>query len=386
MISESALVQIKNVIEDSHLNFLIGSGLSAPYLSTLGNIETLLTDIEAVSLPAPMRDIIRCSIYKRYFDEVMAKNLKVLEGDASCADVLAEYNTFLKSLNAILQRRRNSLLGKEVNLFTTNIDVFQEKAIEDIGLEFNDGFNGRFKPTFSLSNFHKSRFKHSLHFDNVSELPVFNLFKVHGSLTWHFEDEDTIVFSRELNEISSVANVTMTLDALVPVDDASTAATLQTAATGLALAPCVTEFLNAYDELLIVNPTKDKFKRTIFNYTHYEMLRMFSNEMEKNNTVLFVMGFSFADQHIREIVLRAANSNPTLMVYVIAYSTDSANAIRKQFVSTSIKNSNIQFIEPPAAVVGTPPEHFDFAAINRELFGKIFTSLHSTDDDDGVAA
>jgi hypothetical protein len=41
MIAESQLEQIKNVIQDCNLNFLLGSGLSSPYLKTLGNIETL---------------------------------------------------------------------------------------------------------------------------------------------------------------------------------------------------------------------------------------------------------------------------------------------------------------------------------------------------------
>lgn len=38
---------IKDVVQDCNINFLIGSGLSMPYLSVLGNIEDLLTNIEA---------------------------------------------------------------------------------------------------------------------------------------------------------------------------------------------------------------------------------------------------------------------------------------------------------------------------------------------------
>jgi hypothetical protein len=147
--------------------------------------------------------------------------------------------------------------------------------------------------------------------------------------------------------------------------------TLLNAAKGMVPSPRVADFTCAYEKLLVVNPTKDKFRHTIFNYTYYEMLRIFSNELEKDNTVLFVMGFSFADEHIREIVLRAANSNPTLMIYVIAYSNDGAAEIRTRFGTTSIKNSNIKVIEPPTSVGGTAPR-LDFESINRELFGKLF--------------
>lgn len=371
MIHESLLEQIKTVIQDCNLNFLLGSGLSSPYLRTLGNIETLLTEIEALELLPDEQKILRCSVYKQYFDGVMVKNLEVLTEAESCLPTLAEYKSFLKTLNGILLRRRSSLLGKEVNLFTTNIDVFLEKAIEDIGLEFNDGFNGRFKPSFSLSNFHKTRFKRSLHFDNISELPVFNLMKLHGSLTWRLTNENSIVFSPDLGHVATAAMVDFPDGSLVTVEADATTVSLQAAVAGMRIDGCVTDFLASYDELLVVNPTKDKFRHTLLNYTYYELLRIFSNELEKDNTVLFVMGFSFADEHIREIVLRSANSNPTLLVYVLAHSPSSATAIRERFGATSIKNANIRIIEPPPQV-GETTSRFDFEAINRDLFGKLF--------------
>lgn len=67
--------------------------------------------------------------------------------------------TFLRVWNSILLKRKSTIVGKEVNIFTTNVDIFSEKAFGDLGLEYNDGFNGRLKPSFSLSNFKKSRFK-----------------------------------------------------------------------------------------------------------------------------------------------------------------------------------------------------------------------------------
>jgi hypothetical protein len=372
MIAESQLEEIKNVIQDCNLNFLLGSGLSSPYLSTLGNIETLLTEIESSELPTHTRQIIKCSIYKHYFDSVMAKNLEVLDAADTCMPILKEYQTFLKTLNAILLKRRNSLLGKEVNIFTTNIDVFTEKAIEDVGLEFNDGFNGRFNPSFSLSNFHKTRFKRSLHFDNVSEIPVFNVLKLHGSLTWRLQEESTIVFSPGLDHVAEATQIRFPPGTLVPIEADTTTNTLGVAADGMTPHGSIAPFIAAYEDLLIVNPTKDKFKHTILNYTYYELLRIFSNELEKDNTVLFVMGFSFADEHIREIVLRAANSNPTLLVYVIAYTPSTATEIRVRFGETSIKNANIHFIEPNNED-GDNDALFDFKTINRELFGKLFS-------------
>ena len=99
----------------------------------------------------------------------------------------------------------------------------------------------------------------------------------------------------------------------------------------------VDAFFAAYDELVIVNPTKDKFKHTLLNQTYYELLRLYSNELEKENSILFVMGFSFADEHIREITLRAANSNPTLMIYVVAHSSRAKTEIEGRFGANHTK-------------------------------------------------
>ena len=37
--------EVKKIIESCHLNFLIGSGASKPFLGTLGEIENLLTEL-----------------------------------------------------------------------------------------------------------------------------------------------------------------------------------------------------------------------------------------------------------------------------------------------------------------------------------------------------
>lgn len=36
----------KNIIQDCNISFLIGSGLSVPFMGTLGGIETWLTGLE----------------------------------------------------------------------------------------------------------------------------------------------------------------------------------------------------------------------------------------------------------------------------------------------------------------------------------------------------
>ncbi len=244
-------------------------------------------------------------------------------------------------------------------------------------MEYNDGFNGRFRPVFSLSNFKKSHFKRSLHFDNTSEIPVFNLLKLHGSLSWAIDDVDgdakAVVLAPVLAHIRKIEKIALPAGALVDVPPDATLDALITAAAGKTVAPEVTQFLENYEKLLlIVNPTKEKFRHTLTNETYYELLRLYSNELEKEKTVLFVMGFSFADEHIRDITLRSAASNPTLIIYVFAHSASAKEEILGRFGKNTIKNENILVLAP--ADVASQPEHFDLPTITQELFRAILSA------------
>src|SRR5690348_3453558 len=110
------LETLKDTMQDSNINFLIGSGLSCPYLPLLGNIETLLTEVDEAALTETQRKIIKASLYKRYFDGVIAKNPQILKSDPTTSSTLDEYKKFLRSLNTLLLKRKVTLLSKEVNL------------------------------------------------------------------------------------------------------------------------------------------------------------------------------------------------------------------------------------------------------------------------------
>ncbi|WP_298221150.1 SIR2 family protein [Flavobacterium sp.] len=366
--------KLKNTIQDSNLNFLVGSGLSVPYFSTLGNVELLLTELnDDITLNPDEKNIIRVSILGKYYDTVISQNPSIIDDtkiDANKTTVMENYKDFLVLLNTIVLKRKSSILNKQVNLFTTNIDVFIEKALEDTQLEYNDGFYGRFKPVFSLTNFKKSLFKKSLHYDNTSEIPVFNLLKVHGSLTWKSEN-DKIVYS-ELKEIHEIkikwdAVKTKVID-FAPTDKL---AHFIKEVKSKTIDSTFEDFINTYDKLAVVNPTKEKFQDTILNLHYYELLRVLSNELEKENTILFIMGFSLADEHIREIVLRAANSNPTLTIKIFAYDSPSKVDIEKNVKkgNTTIRYNNIEIIEPDSGVF------YDFKTLNSNIFKAILDKI-----------
>ncbi len=338
---------IRDAVQDCNINFLIGAGTSSPFLKLLGNVENLLFELSELKIDEDESKIIRASIYKYFFDGCLSKNIDLLKDSKESQAVLENYKGFLRALNYILLKRKSTILSKQVNVFTTNVDAFIEKALEDTGLEYNDGFGGRFKPKFSLSNFKKSQFKKSLHYDNTSEMPIFNLMKLHGSLTWKIDtDGETIRFLPILDNVQNIKDSKLNAGTLIEVNDDSKIADLVKSAKGKKTDAQVNNFMETYDQLAIVNPTKEKFKHTLLNQTYYELLRIYSNELEKENTVLFVAGFSFADEHIREVTLRAANSNPTLLIYILAYSSDTKMKLESSIDFPSVKNKNIKIIAP----------------------------------------
>ncbi len=339
--------EFKHLLQSGRLSFLIGSGLSAPYLGILGDTEQELEIIrnaeynnEAERLAA------KDNIIKAYFDSCISPNYELrhnLQSGKDFKEVLENYSLLFQNIYRIILLRRNNLLfSKQVNLFTTNVDIFLEKSLESAGLEFNDGFAGTLEPSFNLSNFKKSLYKTSQHYDNKSEVPMFNLFKLHGSVTWRLDGE-VIKLDSNLEILKSVR------------DD-----------------------IKNYDKFTIINPTKEKLKDTTLDATHYDLLRMFSNELERENSVLFVMGFSFADEHIRKIVIRAIDSNPTLIVYIFAYNHEAKEQIKEYLGYTdkkTPKNNNIKFVIPDECFQN------DLTYINTKHFQGLADSL--TEENNG---
>lgn len=331
--------EIRDVVQSSHINFLFGAGLSNPYLPLLGDIETRLSGEKSTAE--------RIKIKKEYFEKVMLPNLEVINGNINTSkqdDFKAThkaYKNFFEFVGHILLHRKNTILSKQTNIFTTNIDILMETALEDLGIEYNDGFSGRLNSSFSLSNFKKSILKRSLHFENVSEIPVFNLIKIHGSLTWE-KIKDKILFSKLKHFDTSLLK--------------------KTGET----------FDEDYKKLAIVNPEKKKIEETVIGLTYYELLRMYSSELEKENVVLFVMGFSMEDEHIREITIRSANSNPTLKIYLFCHGKDSDSKMKDKMKIGQLRYSNIEIIEPES---DESKDKLSLAKITELVFGAIANSI-----------
>lgn len=367
---DKELEKIEKIIESCHLNFMIGSGASRDYLDTLNNIEELLTKLDA----GEDNEVLEASVKYEYFDKCIRGNLKLfdniqlsLKKEEDYKNTKTIYYDFIKALNIILLKRKTNLINRQVNLFTTNMDIFLDKTLDETGVEFNDGFSGKFEPEFSTSNYQKSFFKSSAQYDIKSELPLFNLFKLHGSITWKqvkLKGKETkIMYDSTLQTLRKLDKIKFKVDEEIisNIKDFEEAKK-QVIELDVKSLDNHFKFLKEYKDLVMINPNKEKFESTTLRLEYYEQLRMYSNALEKENSVLFVCGFSFADEHIKEITLRVANSNPTLIIYIFCYSDESKIDIEKKLKDSKFNNIN-------CIVMG------NFSNVTRNVFSKIASKL-----------
>lgn len=391
---ESELVNWKNLFQDCNINFLIGSGLSNPFFGTLGQIEVWLTKLEENnSIEQDLKNFIKASLYGSYYQVAMRDNVDIFKAK-DLEDIIVEnpstknellsntykgYKDFLRTLNQILYNRRSNTVNKQVNLFTTNIDIFFEKVIDDLNLHYNDGFNGIFRKRFSLSNFKKSFYQKSLHYDNIAEIPVYNLLKIHGSITWRLVGSEIqfkgIALIKSINELLNDSGLLDIVKLDKDVWDFEgrniTIDEIIEEAEKLKSIPDVTEFINEYEKLQVVNPTKEKFKDTTFNKTYYEMLRLYANELEKENSILYILGFSMADEHIRDITFRAIKSNPTLKVFICSYKESASDII------ANLKLDNIDLKDFHNVELINPFDDFTIHKFNEHILFPLLQSIKS---------
>lgn len=178
---------LQKTVQSCNLNFLIGSGCSCPAINALGSIEK---DIDKLYMDKkePEADKKLADFLKTF----TTSTKKLLENtlDDKHRHTLEYYNQFLKAISLILFERKSHILHKQATVFTTNYDMFIEKAVDSYSetIVLNDGF------CRNPSLINAYRFSPRAFFNTVSntgnlykyqvEIPSINLIKLHGSLNW----------------------------------------------------------------------------------------------------------------------------------------------------------------------------------------------------------
>lgn len=262
------------------LNFLIGSGASSDSIPLMGQFsafgdkanEELLKSVSDISEKA----LLKCKRERSNRPIPLMERLKIFKSYKS-------YTQFIEGLIQCLLNVNSRTIPRSVNIFTTNYDLFLECAIDNVlrtrNFVCNDGSRGYFTKVLDWTNFNRVVAYKGINDNYNYELPLVNLIKPHGSVNWKRDGENVLVTS------------------------------------------------NVCEEPFVVPPTGYESRETFLTNYFYEMLRVFQLELEKPQSVLIVIGFSFQDAHIAKMVRRAIQ-NPELRVYIFAYSNSAIHNIR----------------------------------------------------------
>lgn len=188
--------------------------------------------------------------------------------------VLEYYKTFYQKL--ALRSKDNS----RIRVFTTNNDLFNETALDALNIHYVNGFSGGLRKYFNPALFNytwSKRMDTSIDKYEPAEDMVY-LYKIHGSVNWRETEElDNNYF--EIEEVY----------------------------------PARKDEKNS----VLIYPTPTKQDKSLGS-PYVDLFREFQHILLEPHSVLFVIGYSFSDRHVNEIIYRALSTNSTLNVVIFS--------------------------------------------------------------------
>lgn len=308
--------------EGAKINFLLGSGFTADLYGTLNNYEIYLTKA---------KDYLNYELIEAYLLWSFFKNCIYKMVDTQPKDILNQIS-FIRNLQQLIARRGNPVENRQINIFTTNYDMVCEMALEEAGLYYNDGFRGRIRPYYSTSNYGLTMLKNMTLSEKNTILESFNIYKLHGSIAL-MEDNGAYIYNSNFKQLilSLYEEYNKKFDESIESKILSLLEKNKREELELISGNedfCL-NFVSKFRNMNIVLPMKSKFVKTVLDLNYHELLRIFSNELERKQSLLIVYGFSFSDEHITEIVKRSLE-NPTLRVYVVCFNKNEVEKIKNK--------------------------------------------------------
>lgn len=249
--------------------------------SSLGDgLPLTLTDDDL----ATVRKLVERAIFAECALQIDHREFSITSGSPSSGHL-----SFLAKLVA-----RDAKLGR-THLFTLNYDTLFEQAIEELGIQYFDGFSGK-----ANSRFDPAVYGLDIHYPgDVSEGRVrrfdklLQYYKLHGSLHWYIGHDGMYrARHRNLSFVSAYRDLT-------PEEKAEKLKS--------------TDFckINSFGIL----PTSKKLTQTLdAPYAH--LFRLFHVRLNQPQTFLLVIGYGFGDEHVNHII-ESSLKNPSLVMLVV---------------------------------------------------------------------
>lgn len=183
-------------------------------------------------------------------------------------------------INKIISRKETLNRPK---IFTSNYDLAFENACENIGVSYNNGFRGTHIRKFDPDTFYNETYIKQEPSEKGKRIATYlNIYKLHGSISWRF--------SENVNDLYNLIEVQIS-DSFKKEDfDISS---------------------------LMIYPIQTK-KSYSLDLPYSEIFRNFSKCLSENQNTLVIIGYSFLDEHINDII-RAGLYNPNLSILIHSY-------------------------------------------------------------------
>ena len=400
-VDQDFLSDLRKTLESTNINFLLGAGCSMPAFRTLGNLEELRVELEEKKDSLGENSdviyrLIKAEIDRRFFMGSIYRNVEyVNDGKKDSEDDIqrtrAAYKDFCTEAIQTVANRESVDKPKQVTFFTSNYDLCMDLALDEAGIPTNSAYLGRFSRVVTQQTFGNRVFSNGIGLGYRTEIPSANLVKIHGCASWHDDGhqltiDDSYQILKDIKELfDEISQFGKDQPEMRPnTSEPGESHTTETSAEASAdfktlrcqaeatferakqdkdpeknLDHTLNELDKARNKLAVVLPNKGKFASTVLNETYYDQLRRLSNQLELPNTSLLVMGFSFADEHIRSLIARAAKANPTLKVIIFCYDEDETTPIANNLGYTSKDYPNIELVVGPRfeQALGTEANH-----------------------------
>ncbi|WP_288461022.1 SIR2 family protein [uncultured Chryseobacterium sp.] len=313
---ETIKSRIKEMFNMKNINFLFGSGTSVGAIPTMNglynsvldrlkahtekkHLEEFLKIEKRIKTKKNLEDILgvlysyriyqkdnfdekendkndelkRCSELIDIIEDQIFNEINIEISDSKYLSFLKLYQTFYLKLAL-----RNKDLSR-LNIFTTNNDLFNEYALDSTNIHYINGFSRGINRYFNPALFN---YTYSKRMDTSIEKfePVENmvyLYKIHGSINWIEDDTNS----------NSFFNIKETY---IPKREKDI-------------------------ENILIYPTPTKQNKSLGS-PYVELFREFQKKLLEPHTILFVIGYSFSDEHVNNIIYQALATNSTINLVI----------------------------------------------------------------------
>lgn len=343
---------------NENLNFLCGSGSSVAIGGKTINkdenpFEEILAELKAIQEPKEyVGQLVKFfesdDLLEKKFDKINQEHLYYLNNreDVASAKIIKGYldkalKIFVDKyvpfpidyvvdklsvhelfINKIISRKETLNRPK---IFTPNYDLAFENACEKIGVSYNNGFRGVHMRKFDPDTFHNETYIKQDSGDKGKRIATYlNIYKLHGSISWQYAESINDLYNLKEIQVSDTSKK----------EDFS------------------------FDSLMIY-PIQTK-KSYSLDLPYSELFRNFSKCLTESQNTLVVIGYSFLDEHINDIIKTGLyNPNLTLIVHSYGLIDGKSPLFLQTLKSRSVSDNRIIIFE--GALVG------DFTNIVKHL-------------------